>query len=407
MAGMRRLLAALVAVVAAGSPAAAQAATRADVPLGPRLAKALRVPHVSPAHSAALAIDLETGEVIFRQRASQSLAPASTEKLALTYVLLTALGPEFRIETEALATGAVAGGTLAGDLYFVGGGDPSLSRADLASLARQVRAAGVRRVKGRLLGDESLFDTRRTAAGWRPSFYINECAPLSALVVERARYRGHTTATPALAAALLFRDALAREGITIGGAVSTAAAPSNSAPIALVQSPPLRRLIATMDVQSDNFTAEMLLKQLALLQAPQGTTAAGSQMVMRLLGADGIPLAGVRFVDGSGLSVLNRLTVDALVAILQAMWDDPMLRPELLRALPVAGRTGTLRNRMRTPPLLGNVRAKTGTTRQASALAGYVKSRYAFAILQNGSPISSWWARKAQDRFTAVLAARG
>jgi serine-type D-Ala-D-Ala carboxypeptidase/endopeptidase (penicillin-binding protein 4) len=76
-----------------------------------------------------------------------------------------------------------------------------------------------------------------------------------------------------------------------------------------------------------------------------------------------------------------------------------------LRALPVAGRSGTLSDRMRSPPLLGNVRAKTGTTRAASALAGYVKSRYVFAILQNGAPISSWWARKAQDRFAAVLAA--
>jgi D-alanyl-D-alanine carboxypeptidase/D-alanyl-D-alanine-endopeptidase (penicillin-binding protein 4) len=113
----------------------------------------------------------------------------------------------------------------------------------------------------------------------------------------------------------------------------------------------------------------------------------------------------VRFVDGSGLSVLDRLTADALVAILQAMWDDPLLRPALLHALPVAGRSGTLRDRMRSPPLLGNVRAKTGTTRAASALAGFVKSRYAFAILQNGAPISSWWARKAQDRFAAVLAA--
>jgi len=402
---VRRLLATLLAAVAAVFPAAAQGSTRADEPLAPRLAKALRVPHVAPTRSAALAVDLQTGEVVFKQRASRSLAPASTEKLPLTYVLLTALGPEFRLETSAVARGVVDDGLLRGDLYLVGGGDPSLSRADLATLARAVRDAGVRRITGRLFGDESLFDTRRTAPGWRPSFYIAECPPLSALVVERARYGGHTSAAPALAAALLFRDALAHEGVTVGRAIATGTAPTDGESLALVQSPPLRKLIATMDIQSDNFSAEMLLKQLGLLQARRGTTTDGAQVMMRQLGADGIPLTGVRIVDGSGLSLLDRLTVDALVAILQAMWDDTTLRPALLHALPVAGRSGTLRDRMRSPPLRGNVRAKTGTTRAASALAGYVKSRYAFAIIQNGAPISSWWARTAQDRFAAVLAA--
>jgi D-alanyl-D-alanine carboxypeptidase/D-alanyl-D-alanine-endopeptidase (penicillin-binding protein 4) len=268
-----------------------------------------------------------------------------------------------------------------------------------------VRAAGIRRVAGRLLGDESLFDTKRTAPGWRPSFYIAECPPLSALVVERAWYSGHVTAAPALAAALLFRDALARRGVTTGGAVATATAPPAAAPVASIESPPLGKLIATMDLASDNFAAEMLLKQLGLLQSQPGSTTAGAQVVMRQLGVDGIPLDGVRFVDGSGLSLLDRLTADALVAILQTMWEDPALRPAMLRALPVAGRSGTLRDRMRAPPLIGKVRAKTGTTRAASALAGYVKSRYVFAIVQNGGPISSWWARKAQDRFAAVLAA--
>jgi len=403
---VRRALSVFLSLLAVAFPSAAAGATRVDVPLGSRLARALRVPHVPPARSAALAIDLQTREIVFRQRVAQPLAPASTEKLPLTYALLTALGPVFRIETTAESSGLVTAGTLRGDLYLVGGGDPSLSGADLASLARQVRSAGIQRVHGRLLGDESLYDARRTAPGWRASFYINECAPLSALVVDGARYGGRVSSHPALAAALLFRDALAREGVTVDGAVTTGAARATAEPLGLVRSPPLRALVAAMDLASDNFMAEMLLKQLSLLQSPQGTTAAGAQTVMRLLGADGVPLAGVRIVDGSGLSVLDRLTVDALVAILQAMWDDPTLRPELLRALPVAGRSGTLRHRMQAPPLLGNVRAKTGTTSSASALAGYVKSTYVFAILQNDSPISSWWARKAQDRFTAVLAAR-
>jgi D-alanyl-D-alanine carboxypeptidase/D-alanyl-D-alanine-endopeptidase (penicillin-binding protein 4) len=87
------------------------------------------------------------------------------------------------------------------------------------------------------------------------------------------------------------------------------------------------------------------------------------------------------------------------------VWAKPQLRGPFLAALPVAGVSGTLEDRMRRPPARGNVIAKTGTTSEASALAGYVRGRYVFAVLHNGHPISSWWARVAQDRFATVLAA--
>ena len=117
-------------------------------------------------------------------------------------------------------------------------------------------------------------------------------------------------------------------------------------------------------------------------------------------------MAGVRIVDGSGLSVLDRLTTGALTALLRAAWNDPTIKPVLLSALPVAGVSGTLEDRMRRGPARGHVVAKTGTTNEASALSGFVRNRYAFAVLQNGHPIASWWARVAQDRFAQVLAAQ-
>jgi D-alanyl-D-alanine carboxypeptidase/D-alanyl-D-alanine-endopeptidase (penicillin-binding protein 4) len=160
-----------------------------------------------------------------------------------------------------------------------------------------------------------------------------------------------------------------------------------------------------MNRESDNFTAEILLKQLGTELTDQGTTSAGSAVVRQILAEHQIPLSGVRIVDGSGLSRLNRLTSATLVAMLRKGYDDPLLREVLLSSLPVAGRTGTLRRRMRGSIAAGRVVAKTGTTREASALSGYVKRRYVFAILQNGSPVSLSSARRAQDRFAAVLAA--
>src|SRR5205823_3504183 len=159
-----------------------------------------------------------------------------------------------------------------------------------------------------------------------------------------------------------------------------------------------------MDLNSDNFTAEQLLKLLGLKIAAQGSSAAGARVVLRTLKQEGIPTAGLRIVDGSGLSQKDRLTVGALVAILQSASADGGLQAELLHALPVAGVSGTLKYRMRTPALIGHVVAKTGTTSDASSLSGYVNSSIAFSIIQNGHPLPYWWAREAQDRFAKVLA---
>jgi len=98
------------------------------------------------------------------------------------------------------------------------------------------------------------------------------------------------------------------------------------------------------------------------------------------------------------------MTTGALVSLLTTMWNDPTLRPELLASLPVAGRSGTLADRMRHSSATGVVLAKTGTTDNASALSGFVGDRYVFSILENGWPVDSYWARTSQDRFATVLA---
>ncbi|MDX6492444.1 MAG: hypothetical protein QOH02_379 [Gaiellaceae bacterium] len=391
------LLAALVAVSGAG-------AAHGQLPLDRRLAKALTVPHVSPARSAALAVDLSTGKVLYGRNQSLSLAPASNEKLALTYGLLTTLGPSFRIDTEVLGEGQLEGTVWNGDLVLRGYGDPSLSSADLRVLAQQVRAQGIRRVSGSIRGDETYFDARRTVSGWKASFYGDESPPISALVVDRDRPFGVLASQPALAAATAFRKTLKAAGVTVTGSSTVGSVADFSVPLASVSSPTLATLIRYMDRESDNFTAEMLLKALGAAQSDRGTSAAGAVVVTTALSDAGIPLAGVRIVDGSGLSRLDRLTAGALVGILQASWADPDIRPYVIAALPVAGVNGTLEDRMRRAPARGNVLAKTGTTSDASALSGYVKSRYVFAVLQNGRPLSYWWARVAQDRFATVLA---
>jgi D-alanyl-D-alanine carboxypeptidase/D-alanyl-D-alanine-endopeptidase (penicillin-binding protein 4) len=401
---MRRTAALAAALAAFLAAAPAPAAVRTDSSLVKRLAKALRVPHVSTSSSAAVAVDLRTGEELFALNDTLPLVPASNQKLPLTFALLTSFSPKMRIETKVEAAGVQQGDTLRGNLVLVGGGDPTLSSGDLLELARRVRNAGILHVTGGVVGDESLFDSRRTCAGWKASFYISESPPLSALVVDRARYRTYTARRPAKAAALLFRAALRAAGVSVDGGVAVRPSPQGALPVARTLSAPLASIVTSMDLHSDNFTAEMLLKLLALTTYDKGTTARGAKVVMHSMKVAGIPTTGVRIADGSGLSSKDRLTVAALVSILQAFSTDPGLHAELLRALPVAGVSGTLKYRMRSPPLLGHVAAKTGTTSISSSLSGYVNGHIAFAVIQNGHPLSYWWAREAQDRFARVLA---
>ena len=396
---MRAPVAVAALVVALVTPAAGSAS------LASALERALHVPYVSLGATGAVVLDLETGETVYSHNASLSLRPASNEKLAVTYAALTALGPAFRIETDVLGTGTHAGSTWQGDLVLKGYGDPTLSSDDLADLARQVRAAGILRVTGQVLGDESWFDSRRTVIGWKAAFYIFESPPLSALIVDRGRVGRFTSRDPALAAAQLFRAALVHAGVKVAGAAAHGVAGDDSQPLAAVDSPPLNKIVHWMDRVSDNFVAEMLVKQLGAVQGSHGSTAAGVGVITGLLAEAAVPLQGLRLVDGSGLSLLDRMTPAALVSLLAAMWNDDEVRLELLASLPVAGRTGTLHDRMRRTPAAGVVHAKTGTTSNASALSGFAGGRYVFSILQNGSPVSWTWARVAQDRFANVLAA--
>jgi D-alanyl-D-alanine carboxypeptidase/D-alanyl-D-alanine-endopeptidase (penicillin-binding protein 4) len=367
------------------------------------LRDALAAPGISPARSAAMAIDLRTGAVVFAQNADTPLQPASNEKLCVSYAALVELGPAYRFRTEVLGEGRQVGKVWHGRLVLKGYGDPTLSSTGLARLADRIAARGIRRVTGHIVGDDSWFDARRTVTGWLPSFAVLESPPLSALVVDRGRREGRPVADPALAAAATLWRMLDARGISARDAQTGIAGPG-AVRLAKVDSRRLEKLLRDVNTDSDNFTAELVLKAIGRDALGRGTSAAGAAVVRSHLRAAGIPLAGVRIVDGSGLSRENRVTARELAALLVAIWDDPRLRPLVRDSLAVAGMTGTLEHRLEYRPARGRVRAKTGTTAIASALSGYVGTRFAFVVVQNGSPVASWSARAAQDRFVTSLA---
>jgi D-alanyl-D-alanine carboxypeptidase/D-alanyl-D-alanine-endopeptidase (penicillin-binding protein 4) len=387
----RRLLVATIALVAVFLTAPAQAAS-------PRtLARFISASGLSG--SVSVSVVRLDGSPVYEFKGMQARIPASNEKLVTAVAALAELGARTRVHTAVAAVGEPSGGGVVhGSLYLVGGGDPTLSSSDIVRLARSVKAAGIRRVTGSIVGDETLWDARRDAPGWKAGFLGDECPPLSALTLERNN--GGRSATRAAASLL---RALRRAGVRVAGSVRSGRAPAGAAPIAVDASPRIDTMLRTMGKRSDNFTAEMLLKAVGASAYGRGTTAGGARRARQALRDLGLSLAGTRVVDGSGLSGKDRTTTGLLARLLAAASRAPSIAGPLRRSLSIAGRDGTLAGRMITGPARGVVRAKTGTLNVSSALSGYA-GPYAFSVIVNGRAVNHSAAHALQDRIAQYLA---
>ena len=142
--------------------------------------------------------DLQTGETLYRRDAEHVLIPASNMKLLVTAAALHRLGPDYRFRTRVWMRGTLLpDGTLQGDLILQGLGDATLEMRGLETLAQQVRQAGVQRVQGYLLYDDSWLDAERYGFGWssgdEPFGYQ---AQMSALCAERNAIRLYAKPAP-------------------------------------------------------------------------------------------------------------------------------------------------------------------------------------------------------------------
>ncbi len=301
------------------------------------------------------------------------LKPASNQKLLTAMTAFEVLGPGHRLETQVRTTGSLTNGVLDGDVYLVGGGDATLaSRGDhsLATLAVGLRTAGVERISGRVLGDESRFDDLRQANGWRDYNIPSSMGSLSALTVDENRYRADwpfiEEPTPHNAAA--FRTALREAGIAVDGAAAEGLVPDGAAVVVKLLSPPVGELVAEMLTDSDNMIAEMLTKEMGLVASGTGSTAAGVAAMRKVVSGFCLPNSILQH-DGSGLSHANARSARGWRSLLQAAQDRPWWN-QFVDGLAIAGETGTLRRRFAETAAAGNLRAKTGTITGIRALSG-------------------------------------
>ena len=350
---------------------------------------------------------------LFKWKSDTPRVLASNTKLFTAAAALNSLGPEGTLSTVVLGSGSrEADGTWRGDLYLRGSGDPTFGSSAFVGrnyrdggtseeLADQIEGAGITRVTGRVYGDESRFDSLRGGpySGFGTSVWVG---PLSALSYNRGLANDRGSAfqgnPPAFAAARL--DALLESrDIEVRGKPATGPAPAGATQLAETESPATEDMVRQMLKPSDNFFAEMLLKQLGPRPGTTRGGAAAARSYAESLGAR------VRLADGSGLARGNTASPRAVGHLIDALMTRSHW-PAFERALPVAGRDGTLHDRMRSGPARGRCRAKTGTISGVSTLSGYCRARsgdqLVFSFLMNG--VSPSGARRLQDRMAQALA---
>ncbi len=387
------LLAVLACLLA---PTAAQAAGAAQTKrsLAREMAKA------GP-FSGAYVVDLETGQALYSKRSGAPRIPASVEKLYTSSAALTRFGSDGTLTTAASADVVPDElGLVDGNLYLRGGGDPTFDAAAAGRLADAlISQTGITEVSGRVYGDESAFDRLRGPYSPRADYWVG---PLSALTFNRNLTGRRFQRNPPLTAAKAFTKALRTRGVSVRRSARVGVAPAEVPQLAITGSPTIARMVASMNVPSDNFIAETLIKSLGATFGGAGTTAVGAQVVRSTAAQMG---ARTKAVDGSGLSRSNRTSPRAVVSLLSAMYEGENFEPFYF-SLPIAGRTGTLSGRMRRSAARDACHAKTGTLHDVSALAGYCQTRdggqLAFAFLMNEVYPSS--AKVLQDRMTGALA---
>ncbi len=213
---------------------------------------------------------------------------------------------------------------------------------------------------------------------------------------------------PALFAGTLLSEILRSEKILFDGKILKGALPDTTTLLAAHTSPPLSQLIQHTNKISDNLYAELLLKTLgAQKHGAPGTAEKGLFALHQFFSEMGIDTTAFSLADGSGVSRYNLITPDQIIALLKSMYRDFRVQAEFLASLPIAGVDGTLARRMKGTAAEGKLRAKTGSLRGVSALAGYTTTGagepLAFSIIMEHFVVPTERIRKVQDRIGAAI----
>jgi serine-type D-Ala-D-Ala carboxypeptidase/endopeptidase (penicillin-binding protein 4) len=363
----------------------------------------------------AMVYDLTAGEPLFALRANVGRAPASVEKLYTSVAVLKEMGPNARLKTTVVGQGHLGpGGVWHGNLYLVGGGDPTFGDGAFNQtweggygptaneIVGQLQHDGIHQVTGWVIGDAALFDDLRggPATGYAPDI-PDYGGQLSALTYDH----GSTfkKLNPGAFAAKELVLTMNSAGIGARPLNRTLPAPAGTQLLASVNSPRMSVMLRLMDVPSDDLFADLFAKQLGVRFGAGGSITAGAQVISNLM-ATSYDLHPA-IVDGSGLSRSDRSSPGQIVGLLREIWHTRIGR-ELAAALPTVGVNGTVQSIGTGTPAQGKCIAKTGTLNNVTNLAGYCTARdghtLAFAVMIDGP--ANWAAYPMLTQVVAAVA---
>ncbi|TML94583.1 MAG: hypothetical protein E6G03_11965 [Actinobacteria bacterium] len=339
----------------------------------------------------------EDGRLVYAHAGNKLRPPASDEKLLLSMALLDRFGAHYRIPTRVEGP-RPKDGLVRENLWLVGYGDPELNDAALTRLARKLRASGLRRVRGSVIGVTNTFTRERWAPGWQP-IALQFVALPTALTFDANSGPTGFVFDPERRAAATLTDDLRTLGVRVRGRPKAGPEPTSPEPVlATTRSARLIDLLRRQNLDSLNLDAEVLAKMLgAAVFGSPGSIAKGARAIQQWARRHG---ADVIAHDGSGLSYTNSVSTNGIVRLLSAATRERW-GPALRSTLPAAGE-GTLDGRL----VSVRVRAKTGTLlQQVSALSGWVwleQRRWAeFSILSRG--LSKHQAVVVEDAVVSII----
>lgn len=385
---------ALVTLLLSGVPTLAVAATpipqiaasslpAAPPPVGlPLLQSQVSCPALQQRLRAALGGEQQVWSVTVADGAGRLLAdvngtrprvPASNQKLISTAIALDRLGPDYRLGTRLWRQPD-------GSLRITGEGDPDLDLAQLRRFAKLALGSGNGRI---LLVEEP--QQRWWPQGWEwADRYEAYGAPITRLALTSNALDMAVPNPPSRLQRLLSQEIKRQGGSAAITLVSAAGAAGDGAELLHEErSIGMHGLLSLANTDSHNFTSEVLLRQgTGSWDLPQAR-----QRAMLWLSAQGLPMAGVNVVDGSGLDRGNRVTSRLLAALLLRMAQHPYAH-QYTASMAIAGQRGTLRSLWRGTELEGHFRGKTGTIRGVRSISGVLDTpegtRYV-SLVSNGA----------------------
>lgn len=341
-------------------------------------------------------------KVLYELDPEMGMIPASITKVVVGVTAYAKLGANYSIPTVIYTDDSnIKDGSIDGNLYIKGFGDPDLNSGDIQILAEEINKKGIKQITGNIVADESYFDNvYKTLSG----VYKGDTGPsywpyVSALCLDKT-YGAMSTGT------LLSGD-LTALGINVQGTVITGTTPSGAKEVAQI-SHAIYDVLSYMLKESDNHSAITIFKLLGAKYKNQPASLEDSQEVVgSFLTELGVDRYSYEILEGSGLTRYNKVNAEMFMKMLKYMYDDRFTFDYFMNSLSIAGKDGTLRKRMIGTEAEGNVYAKTGTINSVSALSGYVIDKDSevlmFYIVMNGFGGNATEMRAAQDDVCILL----